>query len=389
MNTHEFQAKQILQKYQLPMPPFEVAASLADVEHILKKTGWTAAVIKVQVHAGGRGKAGGVKIGKTPQEILQIAQDLIGKKIINAQTGREGMVAQQVLISPLVDIQQEYYLALTISRERAQPILIASPVGGVDIEQVAHETPDQVLMMPIPTNGLLRRYQEMNVNQVMGWSEAIAKQGHQLIKTLIQVFNETDAYLLEINPLVKTTTNELLILDTKLVVDECALFRQPLLRSFFDPTQIPQQEVRAQAQELAYIALEGTIGCLVNGAGLAMATMDLIHYYGGKPANFLDVGGGASKEKITEGFKIILDDPQVKAIFVNIFGGIMNCELLALGIIAAAKELSIPVPLVVRMEGTNVEQGRTLLKQSQLNIYMIDDLTEAAKRVVQLSQTGK
>lgn len=386
MNIHEYQAKEILKKYGIPVPEFYVAGSLQEVEGILKKTGWTSAVLKIQVHAGGRGKAGGVKIAKTTEDILKAAKELIGMRMVNHQTGPEGMVAHQILISQPISIAHEYYLGMTISRETKQSVLIASPVGGVDIEKVAEETPEKVLILPLPSQGQFRSYHFLQIVKFMGWKGAIAAEGIQMVKGLVKAFAETDASLLEINPLIKTETDHLFALDAKLSVDENALYRQPEIKAMFDPTQVPQNEARAQQHELAYVSLDGEIGCMVNGAGLAMATMDIIHHYGGRPANFLDVGGSATKEKVAEGFKIILSDPQVKAILINIFGGIMDCETLAYGIIDAAKELHITVPLMVRMEGTNVEKGKQLIEASSLNITIAKNLPEAAQKIVQMAK---
>lgn len=389
MNTHEYQAKKILQKYKIPVPEFYVFSSLEELDELLKQLDWPSTVLKVQVHAGGRGKAGGVKLAKTHQEIIQTAKELLGMKIVNQQTGPEGMVANRVLITPAVDIAKEYYLGAVINRELAQGVLIASPVGGVDIEQTARETPEKVLILPIPPEGHFHTFQLMRVVKFMGWKHALAKQGLEMIAQLVRAFADTDASLLEINPLVETKEGRLLALDAKLVVDDNALFRQKEISGLFDPTQVSLQEARAQQYDLAYVALDGEIGCMVNGAGLAMATMDIIHHFGGRPANFLDVGGGATKEKVAEGFKIILSDPKVKAILINIFGGIMNCETLAAGVIEAAKELHVHVPLVVRIEGTNVERGRKLLEESHLkNIAIADDLSDAAEKVVALTRGG-
>lgn len=389
MNTHEYQAKKILQKYHIPVPEFYVISSLDELEGLLKKLEWQSAVIKVQVHAGGRGKAGGVKIASSPAEILQKAKELLGKKIVNQQTGPDGMIAHQLLISPTVDIAKEYYLGAIINRELAQGVLIASPVGGVDIEQTAKDTPDKVLILPIPPEGRFHTYELMRVVKFMGWQHNLAKQGMDMIAKLVKAFTETDASLLEINPLVETKEGQLLALDAKLAIDENALFRQPELGAYFDPTQVSVQEARAHNHELAYVALDGDIGCMVNGAGLAMATMDIIHHHGGRPANFLDVGGGATKEKVAEGFKIILCDPKVKAILINIFGGIMSCETVAAGVIEAAKELHVHVPLVVRIEGTNVEKGRKLLEESHLkNIVIADNLADAAQKAVDFTIKG-
>jgi succinyl-CoA synthetase beta subunit len=305
-------------------------------------------------------------------------------KMVNNQTGPQGVIAHQVLISELIAIKKEYYLSVVIDRERKQVVLIASAEGGVEIEEIALKSPEKILTIPIGLSGSLRPFQKLQLIKFMQWNAEMAKQGAQIAQSLVQAFMDTDASLLEINPLVADQNNQLWALDAKLAVDDNALFRQQKIADFYDPSQAIQNEVRAKEHDLAYIALEGNIGCMVNGAGLAMATMDIIQYYGGKPDNFLDVGVGASKEKVAEGFKIILSDPNVKAILVNIFGGIMNCATLAEGIIAAVKEINIHVPLVVRMEGTNVEEGRRLLEHSHLAIITVDGLANAAKKVVEM-----
>jgi succinyl-CoA synthetase beta subunit len=386
MNIHEYQAKLILQKYGIPIPPFFVVSTLAEVEYLVQAYHLDVAVLKVQVHAGGRGKAGGVKIAHNRQEILDAAKELLGKKIVNNQTGKEGLIAHQVLITSPISILKEFYLGIIIDRRKAESVLIASPAGGMDIEQIAQQSPEKVLALPIPLEEGLRPYHLLRLAKFMGWENDLATQGIHIVHALIKAFIETDASLIEINPLVETGEGKLLALDAKLAIDDNALFRQPEIKVFFDSTQMPANEARAQQHELAYVALDGDIGCMVNGAGLAMATMDIIHYYGGAPANFLDVGGGASKEKVAEGFKIILSDTNVKAILINIFGGIMNCETLASGIIAAANELQIHVPLVVRMEGTNVEEGKRLLSEAQLKIKIADSLSEAAQQVVAITK---
>ncbi|CAF24022.1 ADP-forming succinate--CoA ligase subunit beta [Candidatus Protochlamydia amoebophila] len=387
MNTHEFQAKQILRKYGIPVPDFYIASSSKEVEEIIKQYQLQSAIIKVQVHAGGRGKAGGVKLATNPQEILEFSQELIGKKIINEQTGPSGMISHQVLISPAILIKKEFYLGITINRELASRVLIASPIGGVNIEKIAHEQPNQLLMLPIPLEETFRSYHLIRIASFMGWKGKQIQEGVAIIQSLVKAFKETDASLLEINPLVETKEGHLLALDAKLSIDDNALFKHEDLKTLFDPSQMSNNEARAQQFELAYVALEGEIGCMVNGAGLAMATMDLIQYHGGRPANFLDVGGGASQVKVAEGFRIILSDSNVKAILINIFGGIMNCETLASGIIEAAKGLQIHIPLIVRMEGTNVEKGKQLLQQSGLKILITENLTEAAQQAVQLAQS--
>ena len=381
MNTHEYQAKEILKRYDIPIPEFAVAAKNHDIDKIIKHLKLKEAVIKIQVHAGGRGKAGGVKFAKTPEEIIKVGEQLLGMKMVNNQTGAAGVIAHQVLISKPLDIKKEYYLGAVIDRDNAVPILIASPEGGMDIEEVAAKFPDKILKVPIELDGNVRGYRLVNLCKFMGWTEDKAKVGAKIAKGVAKAFIETDASLLEINPLVEATDGKLWALDAKLSIDDNALFRQPEIAAFYDLTQQSQSEVAAKEYDLAYIALDGNIGCMVNGAGLAMATMDIIKYYGGKPANFLDVGGGASKEKVAAGFKIILSDPNVKAILVNIFGGIMNCATLAEGIIDAMAEIGITVPLVVRMEGTNVEEGRRLLEHSKLPIIAADGLAQAAEKV--------
>jgi succinyl-CoA synthetase beta subunit len=388
MNLHEYQAKELLRSYGVSISDFGVASSMGEVETIIAQMGLSQAIVKIQVHAGGRGKAGGVKFAKTPEEILSISRALIGIKMVNNQTGPEGVVAHQVMIARPVEIKKEYYLSALIDRKRAQPILIASPEGGMEIEELAHKNPEKILTLPIQLNGKIYSFHLMRLANFMGWQGETAKSGMKLVRGLAQAFIEVDASLLEINPLVETHSGEILALDAKLSIDDNALFRQPKMAALYDPTQQSSQEVAAKEYDLAYIALDGNIGCMVNGAGLAMATMDIIQYYGGKPANFLDVGGGASKEKVAAGFKIILSDPKVKGILVNIFGGIMNCATLAHGIIAAISEISLKVPLIVRMEGTNVEEGKRLLKESGLNIITADGLEEAARKVDAVLKKG-
>ncbi len=382
MNTHEFQAKEILKKYGIPIPEFGVAHKIHEVESIIKRLHLQEAVVKIQVHAGGRGKAGGVKFARSPEEIIHTAEKLIGMRMVNNQTGPEGVVAHQVIISKPVDIKKEYYLGAVIDRQHGEPILIASPEGGVEIEEIAAKHPARILKLPIELDGRMRGYRLARLVKFMGWSGEQAKAGAHIASGLARAFIDTDASLLEINPLVEDQEGKLWALDAKLSIDDNALYRQPEIAAFYDPTQQSAHEVAAKEYDLAYIALDGNIGCMVNGAGLAMATMDIIQYYGGKPANFLDVGGGASKEKVAAGFKIILSDPKVQAILVNIFGGIMDCGVLAQGIIEAMRELGIKVPLVVRLEGTSVEEGKKLLERSKLPIIAADGLAQAAEKVV-------
>ncbi len=382
MNTHEYQAKLILEKYGVIVPPFRVVSTIGEAEKAIDELGFENAVVKIQVHAGGRGKAGGVKLAHSRQEILDQVRRMLGMQIINNQTGPAGVIAHKVMISALSDIKKEYYVGAIIDRNNAQARLIVSPEGGMDIEEIAEKMPERIRTFPIALDGALKLYQLEQISKFMGWKGDVAKKGKKTVAALAKAFIDTDASLLEINPLVETPTGDILAVDAKLSMDDNAAYRQQEIASYYDPTQVPSNEARAKEFDLAYIALEGDIGCMVNGAGLAMATMDIIQYYGGRPANFLDVGGGASEEKVAEGFKIILSDPDVKAILVNIFGGIMNCETLAAGVVSAVKDIGLKVPLVVRMEGTNVEKGKQKLADSKLNIVVADGLADAAEKIV-------
>lgn len=381
MNLHEFQAKEVLQRFGIPSPAFHIVQSEKQAEEVLKKTGWEKAVVKAQVHAGGRGKAGGVMVAKNREEIIKAVRTMLSKRLITKQTGSSGVPVRQVMLSELIDIDQEFYASVIIDRKRAGLSLILSREGGVEIEEVAEKHPDRVTAIPISASGKIREYQKVEISKFMGWP--LSNEAVSLLQKLVTAFLKQDASMIEINPLVKTKQGQFLALDAKMSLDDNALYRQKDLERYYDPSQIPEQEAEAKKHELSYIALEGDIGCMVNGAGLAMATMDIIQHFGGKPANFLDVGGGASKEKVAEGFKIILHDPSVKAIFVNIFGGIMNCETLALGVVDAAKAIKLKVPLVVRMEGTNVEKGKAVLRSSGLDIMVMEDMESAAKKVTQ------
>lgn len=389
MNIHEHQTYEVLSRYGIPTPNYGVASNTEEVKEIIERMDLHSAIVKVQVHAGGRGKAGGVKIAKTREEILQFADQLIGMKIINKQTGDAGVVANKVLIAPLADIQKEYYVGAIVDRERGRAMFIASPEGGMEIEEIAVEKPEKILKEPISIDGSLKPFQLRKIAKFMGWEGKTAKEGMQVVAGLARAFIESDASLLEINPLVQTSEGKIIAIDAKMGIDENALYRQKEISQFFDATQISESEVVAKEYDLAYIALDGEVGCMVNGAGLAMATMDLIHYHGGSPANFLDVGGGASKEKVAEGFRIILRDENVKSILVNIFGGIMDCGVLAEGIVEVANDLHVNVPLVVRMEGTNVSEGKKILKNSNLEIITADSLKEAAEcAVVGIKERG-
>ena len=383
MNFHEYQAKILLKKHGLPIPVFGVAATLEEAQKTVDDLNLKEAVVKVQVHAGGRGKAGGVKFGKNPDEILKYAKDLIGMTLISKQTGKEGILVQKVLIAEPVTIEKEYYVAALIDRSLGQPILMVSPEGGMEIEE---SDPDKILQVPFANDGTLSKGQIVKLVTWMGWTGSLAAQGEKIFVGIAKAFIESDASLVEINPLVLTKEGQLSCIDAKVSVDDDALFRHPEFMEWYDPSQDDPKEVEAKKHDLAYIGLDGTIGCLVNGAGLAMATMDIIHYYGGEPANFLDVGGGATEEQVAKGFQIILSDPHVKTIFVNIFGGIMDCGVLAKGIVQATKEMHLKVPLVVRMEGTNVDIGRKVLADSGLNILAAKTMADGAIKAVEAAK---
>ena len=383
MNTHEYQAKEILRKYGVPIPDFRIVKDDSEIEEAVASLGVDEAVVKIQVHAGGRGKAGGVKIGSSRTQIIALAKSMLGMKIVNNQTGPDGIVANQVMITPAISIAKEYYIGCTIDRNRACATLIASPEGGVEIEEVAAKHPEQILTLPFDLHVGLRGFQLVQLVKFMGWEGDHARVGKKIAKALTKAFVDCDGDLLEINPLVMTKENEIIALDAKLSIDDNALYRQKEIAEFYDPTQVKETELRAHEAGLAYIPLIGTVGCMVNGAGLAMATMDMINHHGGSPANFLDVGGSATAEKVTEGFKIILDDPNVKAILVNIFGGIMDCKTIAEGVIAATKEVKPEIPIVVRLEGTNVAEGKKMIQKSDVAVITAEDLADAAKKVIE------
>ena len=382
MNVHEYQAKQILQKYNIPVYQFQIVKNEMDIEQAIDHLGLTEAVVKVQVHAGGRGKAGGVKIAKSREEIIQKTKALLGMKLVTKQTGAEGIICHEVMITELSNIAKEYYLGCIVDRSCAKPLLMVSPEGGVEIEEVAERNPDAILKVYLELDGTMDFDDLEAVCDFMKWQGETRKQAKEMIAALCKAFVETDGAILEINPLTEDAEGKLWALDAKFAIDDNALFRHPEIADMYDPSQGTPQEAIAHEMDLAYIALEGNIGCMVNGAGLAMATMDLIKYHGGSPANFLDVGGSATQEKVAKSFQLILSDKNVKAILVNIFGGIMKCDVIANGIIAAAKEMDLKIPLIVRLEGTNVEKGKQLLKESGLAIVSADDLTDAAKKAV-------
>lgn len=389
MNLHEYQAKQLLAEYGLPVSKGEVATSVEEALHIAGKMTTPRWVVKAQVHAGGRGKAGGVKLVSTKDEVAAVVRSLLGKNLVTYQTTAEGQPVNQILIEEPCDIEKELYLGAVIDRSKQRIVFMASTEGGVEIETVAEKTPEKILTVTIDPLVGAQPYQGRQLAFDLGLKGELVKQFVHLFTGLANMFQECDFSMLEINPLVITKQGSLLCLDAKINIDDNALYRQPKLRAMRDASQEDERENRARDWELNYIALDGDIGCMVNGAGLAMATMDMIKLHGGNPANFLDVGGGATKERVSEAFKIILSDKKVKAILINIFGGIVRCDLIAEGIIGAVSEVGTKLPVVVRLEGNNAEVGAKLLSESGLNIIAATSFTDAAKKVVEAAANVK
>ena len=382
MDIHEHQAKELLRRYEIPTPLGHVAFTLDEAADAAKKLPGPIYVVKAQIHAGGRGKAGGVKVVKDLDGVKEAAGSILGKKLVTHQTGSEGKLVQRLYIEDGCNIDLEYYFSMVVDRVTSRVSVIVSTEGGMDIEQVAKDTPDKILSFNIdPTIGFQPFHSRLIANELKLQGSSF-KQAGNFFSQLYKLFTENDASLLEINPLVLTTENNLIALDAKMSFDNNSLFRHSDIMSLRDETEEDPAEILASKFDLAYIKLDGTIGCLVNGAGLAMATMDIIKLKGASPANFLDVGGSATKEKVTEAFKIILSDPAVEGILVNIFGGIMRCDIIASGVVAAAKALSLSKPLVVRLAGTNVEEGKQILTDSGLKIIPADDLDDAAIKIV-------
>jgi succinyl-CoA synthetase beta subunit len=382
MNVHEYQAKEIFRKYGVPTLKGQVASTADEAVKAAQSLGGNVWVVKAQIHAGGRGKGGGVKVAKTLDEVKQLAGKMIGMTLITPQTGPEGKKVQKVYIEQGCDIKKEYYVACLVDRHYGRVVMMASSEGGMDIEEVAHKTPHLIHKVVIDSAVGMQPFQARQLAFAIGMPADIVNKGVKVFLKLYEVFVKTDCSMAEINPLVSTGDGQVIPLDGKLNFDTNALFRHPDIVEMRDISEEDPTEVEASKHELAFIKLDGNIGCLVNGAGLAMATMDIIKLAGGEPANFLDVGGGADKKKVTEAFKLILSDKNVKGILVNIFGGIMKCDIIAEGIIAATKELGLKVPLVVRLQGTNVELGKKILAGSGLNIIPADDLNNAAKAIV-------
>lgn len=382
MNLHEYQAKQLFASYQLPTPRGEVAYNVEDALQVASRLATSKWVVKAQVHAGGRGKAGGVKVLSTKDELAAFAKSLLGTHLVTYQTDAKGQPVNALLVEEPCDIGRELYLGAVVDRATRRVVIMASTEGGVEIEKVAEETPEKIFKIIVdPLVGVMP-YQCRDTGFKLGLTDEQIKQFTPLMMNLGKMFMECDLSLLEINPLVVTKAGQLLCLDGKVTIDGNALYRHPDLKSMRDTSQEDARENRASDWELNYIPLDGSIGCMVNGAGLAMATMDVIKLHGGEPANFLDVGGGATKERVSEALKIILSDEQVKGILVNIFGGIVRCDLIADGILAAVKEVDVKVPVVVRLEGNNAQLGADLLNKSDLNVIAASSLTDAAKKIV-------
>lgn len=384
MNIHEYQGKEILRKYGVAVPNGKVAFSPDEAVKVAKEIGANITVVKAQIHAGGRGKAGGVKIAKNLDEVRSYAKELLGKILVTHQTGPEGKEIKRLYIEEGSDIQKEYYLSLVLDRATSCVTMMGSEEGGMDIEEVAESNPEKIFKEVIdPVTGL-QPFQARRMAFNMNIPSKLVNKAVGLMLGIYKAFIDKDASTVEINPLVVTGGGEVVALDAKFNFDSNALYRQKDILELRDFDEEDPKEIEASKYDLSYISLDGNIGCMVNGAGLAMATMDTISYYGGSPANFLDVGGGATAEKVTEAFKIILSDANVKGIFVNIFGGIMKCDVIAEGVITAAKQVGLAVPLVVRLEGTNVELGKQLLNESGLNIVAADSMADGAQKIVQL-----
>ena len=400
MNVHEYQAKEVFKRFGIPVPEGQVAETAADAEKAATKLNASPIVVKAQIHAGGRGKGrfkehgpdgpGGVKLVKTPAEAKAMAEKMLGKTLVTKQTGEHGRVVKKVYLTVGADIEKELYAAVVLDRKLKKPVLMVSPAGGMDIEEVADKTPEKIWKEPIdPLTGLLP-FQASRCARFIGLKPGDqVKEGAKLLQGLAKAFMETDASLAEVNPLIVTKDGKVLALDAKANFDDNGIERHHDIAAYRDKNEEEPAETQAKEFDLSYIALDGDIGCMVNGAGLAMATMDMIKYAGGSPANFLDVGGGANEQKVTAAFKIILSSEHVRAVLVNIFGGIMRCDVIAQGVIAAAKTLGLKVPVVVRLEGAKVEEGRKLLQESGLKLEFANGLAEAAQKVVAAAKGAK
>jgi succinyl-CoA synthetase beta subunit len=382
MNIHEYQAKTVLREFGVRVPRGIAAFSVGEAVKAAHELGGPVWVVKAQIHAGGRGKAGGVKVVKSIDEVKREATRILGSTLVTHQTGPKGKVVNRLYIEDGSAIEKEFYLSMLVDRATARIAIVVSTEGGMDIEQVAHDTPDKIVTISIDPVANICPHHVRRVSKALGLDTGLQKQMSPLLTFLHKAFVEKDMSLLEVNPLVVTKDGKLVCLDAKIGFDDNALFRHPEVAALRDETEEDDKEIEASKYDLNYVALDGSIGCMVNGAGLAMATMDIIKLYGMEPANFLDVGGSASKERVAAAFKIITADPRVKGILVNIFGGIMKCDVIAEGVVAAVKEVGLAVPLVVRLEGTNVELGKRIITESKLNVTPADDLDDAAQKIV-------
>jgi len=385
MNLHEYQSKELFAEYGIPVPKGIPASTADEAVKAAEQLGGELWVVKAQVHAGGRGKAGGVKLARTAEEIHQYATDMLGTQLVTHQSGPEGLPVNVVYVEEGSDIDRELYLSMLVDRDVSQISFIASAAGGMDIEQVAADTPEQIFTVAISPGAGLQPYQARQLAFGLGLDKSQSRQFADLIQRLYRLFQECDASLVEVNPLIVTKGGDVVALDAKINIEDSAMFRHPRLAEMRDLSQEDEKESAAAEHDLNYVSLDGDIACMVNGAGLAMATMDLIKLHGGEPANFLDVGGGATAERVAAAFKLILSNDKVTAILVNIFGGIVRCDLIAEGIISAVKEVGVQVPVIARLEGTNVDKGRQLLADSGLDIIAATDLTDAAKKAVAAS----
>ncbi len=382
MKIHEYQGKELLRKYNVPTPRGIVARTPEEAEQAAKDLGTEIVVVKAQIHAGGRGKGGGVKLAKSPEEAKQIASEMLGMKLVTHQTGAEGREVKTLLIEEGLPIDKEFYLAVTLDRATGRNVLMASTEGGMDIEKVAEETPELILKETIDPSVGLRAFQARSLAFGLGLPGELVNTAAKFMLALYDAYEKMDASLLEINPFLLTKDNRLIALDAKVNFDDNALYRHKDYADLRDLSEEEPLEIEASKYDLNYIKLDGNIGCMVNGAGLAMATMDIIKLAGGEPANFLDVGGGASQERVEQAFKILLADENVKAVLINIFGGIVRCDMVANGVVAAAKNLGVSIPIVARLEGTNVEEGRRVLENSDIGIIPADGMNDAAEKVV-------
>ena len=387
MNIHEYQAKELLSNYGVRVPIGKVAFTAEEARQIAEDLNAEKLVVKAQIHAGGRGKGGGVKVANSPEEVEAISSEMLGMNLVTHQTGPDGKIVGKVLIEEASDIAKEFYLGMVIDRSKEEVVVMASSEGGTEIEEVAQNTPEKILKVYIDSSVGIQPFQCRKIAYFLGLEGKAVNKAVSFITSLYNLFTEKDCSLAEINPLVLTGDGEILALDGKLNFDDNAIFRHKDIAELQDTSEEDEMELEAKEVGISFVNLDGNIGCLVNGAGLAMATMDIIKFHGGEPANFLDVGGGASTEQVTKAFKMILSDENVKAIFVNIFGGIMKCDTIAEGIISAANEVGIDVPLIVRLEGTNVEKGREMLSNSGLNIETGTDMKDAASKAVQAANS--